>query len=226
MNQKKETKGEIERRIKSSILFVPKTRDTKTIYFDDKGLKITITDDYAVISTGAHSHVFDKLTLSGISRPYMYAEHFVDIALNNDCKVKNAKGETVYSYSKLFELLKGKEEKLEYNLAWYVDLWLMNIFAPLYSIAETEVASFMVYEEYLHNIARQVATLEEKTEDVTNLQFVDKVITLMKKYIEGISETVIFPKKTDEQRMQQEIDALQQVAIEKDIINESDGDGK
>jgi hypothetical protein len=156
----------------------------------------------------------------------MYAEHFVDIALNNDCKVKDAKGETVYSYSKLFELLKAKEEKLEYNLAWYVDLWLMNIFSPLYSIAETEVASFMVYEEYLHNIARQVATLEEKTEDVTNLQFVDKVITLMKKYIEGISETVIFPKKTDEERMQQEIDALQQVAIEKDIMNESDGDGK
>ena len=84
-NQKKVTKGDLEKRIQSAIVLVPKDRETKSVYFDDKGLRLTVTDDYAVVTTGAHQHVFSKITVYGISRPYLFTQRFVDIALTNDC---------------------------------------------------------------------------------------------------------------------------------------------
>ena len=38
MEQKKPTKAQIENRIKHAIVHVDRTKDTKNVYFDDKGL--------------------------------------------------------------------------------------------------------------------------------------------------------------------------------------------
>lgn len=223
--QKKPTKGDMERKIKSAVLFVPKDRDTQSVYFDDKGLRLTVTDDYCIVATGAHQHVFNNVNVAGVSRPWLYTKRFVEIALGNDCIVKDEKGNPTRSYSKLFELLKGKEDKSEYNICWFVDLWLNNIFAPLYEIDETESSAFLVYERYLHNIARQQVVLEEKTDDMTNLQFVDKVIDNEKKYLDGIQENVIFKKRTDEEKVQDEIDAIQEIFTDEQTTKNVENNG-
>lgn len=219
MEKKKATREALERRLNNAILHIDKTKDTKTIYFDDKGLRITVTDDVAIIATGAHQHVFNNITASGISRPYLYAQRFVEIALANDCLVRDAKGNAMYSYKKLFDTLKAKEDNTDYNLCWFIDLWLFNIFAPLYTIDETISATFVLYEQYLHNIACNQVILEEKKEDLTNLQYVAKVIENVKQYTKGLNEQVIFAKKTDEERVQEEIDALQEAETAK-IVEE------
>lgn len=211
---KKPTNGQLERRIKSAIIHVDKTKDTKVVYFDDKGLRLTVSEDYAIIATGAHQHVFNAITAGGVSRPYIYTKRFVEIALDNDCTVKDENGNTVRSYAKLFSILKQKEDNKEYNLCWYIDLWLNNIFAPLYSIDETEISSFLIYEQFLHNIARTQIILGERKEDMTNLQFVDELISNEKKFLEGLKESVIIHKKTDEEQVNEEIDALQEISIQ------------
>lgn len=210
MNNNKSTKGELERRIKNAVVLVPKTKDTKSIFFDDKILKLTVTDDFAVIETGFHRHVFNQITASGISRPYLYTKRFIEIALENDCAIKDAKGNISRSYAKLMETLKGKEDKTEYNICWFVDLWFMNIFQPLYGIDENESAAFLIYESYLHNIARNQIILSEKEKDITNIDFIKQEHELVNKYIEGMKEAVIFHKLTDEERKEQEIKALQE----------------
>ena len=222
---KKMTRNEIEHRLHSAVVFIPKDKETKSIYFDDKGLRVTVTDDYAIIATTAHSHVFSKLTPSGISRPYLYAQRFLEIALSNECEVKDERGNVRRSYAKLFANLKAKDDKTQYNIAWYVDLWLMNIFAPLYSIDESEAGSFIVYEEYLHNIAKQQVILSEKTEDMTNRQYVDKVIENEQSYIDGLEEHVIFNKKTDDEKAQEEVQAMQEAMIQEETRKEGE-DGK
>jgi hypothetical protein len=68
-------------------------------------------------------------------------KRFIELALENDCTVKDDKGVVRHSYAKLISVLKDKENKTEYNICWYIDLWLNNIFSPLYSIDETEIAS-------------------------------------------------------------------------------------
>lgn len=227
MEKKQMTKAQMQRRIEQSPLHLNRTRDFKTIYFDDKGLRLSCDDNegYCLIETSAHTHVFRNITVAGVSRPYLYTKRFIEFALENDCTVKDDKGVVRHSYAKLFSVLKEKEDKTQYNLAWYVDLWLNNIFSPLYSIDETEIASFIVYEQYLHNVARSQVILSEHTEDMTNLQFVDALIDNEKKYLEGMKEAVIIHKKTDEEKTQEEVAALQEAMVQ-EKQGEGVGDGK
>lgn len=204
MEQKKETRATIERKIKNAIVFVPKDRETQSVFFSDKGLRLTATTDYAVIETGFHRHVFNAFnSAQGVSRPYLYTKRIIEIAFENEDDFK-------YSFSKLLEVLKAKEDQSEYNIVVYYEWWLQLIFSYLYSIDEAEAGSFLVYEAYLHHISRNGILLSEKTADMTNKQFVSEVAKSMNEFIEGIEERVIFPKLTDEERMKQEIDAIQQ----------------
>lgn len=220
---KKPTNAQLQRRIQNAVVFVEKDNATKSIYFDDKGVRITITMDYAVIETGYHRHVFSAITANGVSRPYLYTRQFVDIALENDCIVTNDKGEQFRSYAKLFEVLKEKEDKTQYNICWFVDIWMFNIFEPLYEIDNTEASSFLVYERYMHNIARNSFLLDEHKEDVTNKQFVDAIIEKEKSFLEGVEDTVILKGKSDEERMKEELEALQKDAEEKVMEEQANG---
>lgn len=204
MEQKKETRATIERKIKNAVVFVPRTKNTLDVFFSDKGLRLTINEDYAIIATGFHRHVFNNFTSSGVSRPYLYTKRVIEIANEN---LKDIEVDGGYSFQKLLEVLKAKEDKSEYNVVTYVSWWLEIIFAPLYSIDESEAGSFLVYEAYLHHIARQAVLLSEKKEDMTNKQFFDDVIKNMQNFIEGVDERVIFHKMTDEEVMKENIEA-------------------
>lgn len=217
--KKKITKSDLERRMKSAIVLVPKDRETRSIYFDDKGLRLTLTMDYAVIDTIGHRHVFHNIVPSGVSRPYLFVKRFIDIALSNDCKTRDHKNNITYSYAKLMAVLKDKEDKTEYNVAWYIDLWLNNIYSPLYQIDETEYGSFMVYEQYLHNIARQHAILMEHEEDMTNKAFVKAISDKMVEFMGDMDEHVLFKKESEEEEQTKEAEALREAANETSINN-------
>lgn len=208
MEQKKKlTNAQMQKRIENAIVFVPKTKDTISIFFSDKGVRLVADNDGCVIETNYHRHVYSNITSAGVSRPYLYTKRIIEIANDNLDAIKTESG---YSYQRLIEILKEKEDKSEYNIIVYYEWFLFNIFQPLYGIGETEIESFLVYEDYLHNIARNAILLSEKTEDVTNKQFIQKVIDNIKEFTDELEERVLFPKKTDEQAMQEEIDAIQE----------------
>lgn len=224
--QKKPTKGDMERRMHNAIVLVPKDKDTQSVYFDDKGVRLVITSDFAIIGTMFHRHVFNALTASGVSRPYIYTKRFIEIALANESSilVKDEKGNTKRSYAKLFATLKEKEDKSEYNIAWFYDLWLSNIFAPLYGIGETESEAFLVYEQYLHNVARNHLILSEKPDGMTNKQFIKQTMELVEKYTDGMEETQIFKPLTDDEKAKAEIVALQESQTEKTMEEQANGE--
>ena len=221
--EKTTTKGDIERRMRNALVLVPKDKDYMGVYFDDKGLRLEVTGDYAVITTGFHKHVFTNFTAQGVSRPYLYTKRFIEIALANDCTVKDAKGNITRSYGKLLGILNEKEDKSEYNVCWYIDLWFSNIFHPLYGIGETKAESFLVYESYLHNIARNKVILSEKVSDMTNLGFIEEVTKEIKAFTEGMEERVIFKQKKDEELMQENIDAMAEQQAEKAMEEQANG---
>ena len=211
MEQKKTkpTNAQLLRRIQKSPLHLDFTKNTVSVYFSDKGLRLTVddTEGYALIATGYHTHCFQSWTSNGISRPFLYTKRVIEIANEN---LKDIEVDGGYSFQKLLEVLKAKEDKSEYNIVTYVSWWLEIIFAPLYSIDESEAGSFLVYEAYLHHIARQAVLLSEKKEDVTNKMFFDEVIKNMQDFIKGVDERVIFHKMTDEEMAQANIEALTQ----------------
>ena len=224
MKEKDLSKGQLESRLRNALVFVPKDKDYKGVYFDDKGLRLEVTNDFAVITTGFHRHVFNSITAQGISRPYLYTQRFIEIALSNDCLVKDEKGNITRSYNKLMSVLKEKEDKTEFNVCWYTDLWFNVIFHNLYGIGETEAESFLVYESYLHNLARNKIILSEKTEDITNKMFIEQIGNELMEFTKDVEEHVVFPKKTDEERKKEEIDALGEIAVEKSINETQDND--
>jgi hypothetical protein len=92
----------------------------------------------------------------------------------------------------------------------------------LYGIGETEVESFLVYEDYIHNIARNSILLSERTEDMTNKQFIQKVVDNIKEFTDNLEENVLFHKKTDEQMMQENIEAIQEQENEQAVEAQTD----
>lgn len=208
MEQKKKlTNAQMQKRIENAIVFVPKTKDTISIFFSDKGVRLVADADGCVIETNYHRHVYSNITSAGVSRPYLYTKRVIEIANDNLEAIKTESG---YSYQRLIDVLKEKEDKSEYNIVVYYEWFLFNIFQPLYGIGETEIESFLVYEDYLHNIARNAILLSEKTEDITNKQFIQKIIDNIKEFTNDLEEHVLLPKKTDEQIMQEEVAAIQE----------------
>ena len=205
--KKKPTNAQLQKRIENAIVFVPKTKDTINIFFSDKGVRLVADNDGCVIETNYHRHVYSNITSAGLSRPYLYTKRVIEIANNNLDAINTESG---YSFQKLIDVLKAKDDKSEYNIVTYYDWFLFNIFQPLYGIGETEIESFLVYEDYIHNIARNAILLSEKTEDMTNKQFIQKVFDNMKEFTDNLEENVLFPKKSDEQTMQEEIEAIQE----------------
>lgn len=206
--QKKETKAQIERRIKNALVFVPKDKTAQSVYFSDKGLRLTTTDDYAIIETGFHRHVFDAYnTAQGLSRPHIYTKRVIEIALDVQDKIKDENG---YSFAALLEVLKEKEDKSEYNIVVYYEWWLRIIFDGLYSIGEDEFNSWLVYFKYISTIATNHIILEEHKEDLTNKMFLKKHQELIKDFTENIDERVLIHAMSDEERMKENIEALQE----------------
>lgn len=203
----KPTNAQLQRRIQNALVFVPKDKEYCGVFFSDKGLRLEVNSDTAVISTGYHKHLYSSYNSSGISRPYLYTRRIIEIANEHleDCKTENG-----YSFAKLLETLKAKEDKTEYNICVFVDWWLYCIFQPLYSIGESEVEQFLVYESYIHNIARNSVLLSEKTDGMTNKEFLSKVAEEEDKFLEDMEERVLFEKKTDEEVARENIEAIQE----------------
>lgn len=217
-NNKKPTKSELERRIKNALVFVPKDKDYQSIYFADKGLKLEVTQEHTIISTTYHKHVFDNITSSGISKPYIYTRRFIEIALDTDCTYTDDNGYKFYSYQKMMNELKtNKDKQDEYIIAFYCDLWFYNIFNPLYSIDTTIQSSYQVYFDYVYNIARNHTILEEHKEGLTTKDFIDNVVSKFKEMTNELNDTILFEKETDEQRIENEIKSLQEDELDESL---------
>lgn len=218
----KPTNAQLLRRIQKSPLHLDFTKNTVSLYFSDKGLRLTVDDaeGYTLIATGYHTHYFQNWTSQGISRPYLYTKRVIEIANENLDAIKTESG---YSFQKLLDVLKAKDNKTEYNIVTYYGWWLMVIFDGLYSISEDEVSSWLVYFKYIGIIATNSILLDEHKENMTNKQFVEKFISLVKEYTGDIDERVLFKALTDEERMKQEIEAIQQTEQEQVMEAQTDG---
>lgn len=207
---KKPTNAQLQKRLERAIIHIDRTKDTNEIYFSDKGLRLIVNENVAIIGTGYHDHVFQNFTADGVSRPYLYIKRLVEIANENDCIIEEPDGTKYYSYQKLMSVLKARgEDNNDYIIAYFVDEWLLNIFAPLYSIGETKAYAFLVFFDYMHNIGKNSIFLDEHKDGLTNKQFIDAYIAKMVEFADGIKESEIFEPKTDEDVMRENIEAIQ-----------------
>lgn len=210
----KPTNAQLQKRIKNAVVFIPRTKDTQSVFFSDKGVRLTVTLDTAVVAFGFSQTVYNNFTAAGISRPYLYTKRIIEIANEN---LKDIEVDGGYSYQRLLDVLKEKEDKSEYNIVTYFSWFLQNLFSPQFGIAEDEVSSFLVYEDYIHNIAKNSILLDVRNEDLTNKQFIDKMIANIKDFTDDLEESVLLHKKTDDELMKDNMEAIQEQEQEQAI---------
>lgn len=218
--KKKPTNGQLQKRLERAVLHLDRTKNTQSIYWSDKGCRLTADDDYAIIAFGYSQTVFNNYNMSGVSRPWLYVKRVIEIATENEASIKTDNG---YSYQKLLEVLKEKEDKSQYNICVYFEWYLMCLYSPQFSIGETEIESFLVYFKYIGIIATNIILLDEHKENMTNKQFIQKVVDNINEFTSELEERVLFPKKTDEERVKEEIDAIQQTENEQAMEAQMDG---
>ena len=85
--------------------------------------------------------------------------------------------------------------------------------------------SFIVYEQYIHNIARNQTILSEKAEGMTNKEYINGIIELIHKFTDDLDEQVMYPKKSEEEKNAENADAMQQHEQEKAIEEVANGNG-
>lgn len=219
--EKKPTNAQLQRRLERAVLHIDRDKETQEVYVADSGLRMTITEDYALVGTLFHRHVFDKVTSAGISRPYLYTKRAVEILLMFGVQDK----EGGYLFDATVNALKESGKETERTLLQYFEWWVFNMQAPLYGIGESDADVFLVYEQYVHNIARNNVLLEEHKEDVTNRAFFESVFNKMREVAENASEYVVLHKMTDEEIVEREARALQEQE-EEDALKRSMEDGE
>lgn len=207
MEKKKPTNAQLQKRINNAVVFIPRTKDTQEVFFSDKGIRLVADSNGCVIETSFHRSVYSNITSSGLSRPYLYTRRAIEIAYENLEAIKTESG---YSFSKLLGVLKEKEDKAQYNIMYMYDWFLFCAFQPVYGIGEDEVTQFLLYEDYMHNIARNAVLLEGHDADVTNKQFVNMVLDNMREFTDGLEESVLLHKKSDEELAKENIEAMQE----------------
>lgn len=217
MEKKKPTNAQLQKRLDRAVVHVDMTKNVRSIFFGDKGLRLTDADEVVLVQTAFHTHIFQKATSSGYSRPALYVARIIDIALSNKEYESVSKAEYGYSYSKLFEILKKQEDKTEYNICRYVDWWLFNIFQPLYQIDENAASQFMTYYNYMSNVAANTVILEEHKEGLTNKQFVEQRNKLVGEFLKNVTETTILEPMSDEQLAKENMEAMQEEEIEQKL---------
>lgn len=205
--KKKPTNAQLQKRLERAVLHLDRTKNTQSIYWSDKGCRLTADDDYAIIAFGYSQTIYSNFTAAGISRPYLYTKRIIEIANENLKEIEVGGG---YSYQRLLDVLNEKEDKSEYNIVTYFSWFLQNLFSPQFGIAEDEVSSFLVYEDYIHNIAKNSILLDVRNEDLTNKQFIDKVIDNIKDFTDNLEESVLLHRKTDEEIVKENIEAAQE----------------
>lgn len=223
------SKEQLKKRLHHAAIHLDRTKDTKSVYFSDRGMRLTYDESvgFALVATNFHTHCFRRIVSGGESRPYLYIKQVVDYALDpeNDCHVEDGKGNVIgYSYRKLTEVLDKKEDKNPYLIANYAGWWLDNIMAPLYSIAEQKQFMFLTYFNFIHNVSCNEVFLSEHKEGMTNRQFCEACIAKAQELLADMKEEEMFTALSDEEKMKAEAEAMADIENDETLKNTEKGE--
>ena len=204
---RKPTNAQLERRLEKAVLHIDRTRDTKEVYFSDRGVRIIVTPDEAIIATLFHNHVFHRMTSNGVSKPYEYTNSVIDIALSLGDAIE-VKGVGL-SFNKMVDLLENDVEKTtERLIVWLWDKWVMNIMMPLYDIDSNSGSSFITFLKFLCNIAHQDIILGENTQGMTTKGYIKTFMEKIEEFTKDLEDNEIWPAMSEDEKVEKEMEAI------------------
>ena len=176
MEQKKATRGELEKRIKNAQLIVDKGKNYKAFYFADRGIGIYICQDYVVSTTNFHQHVWNRIDAMGYNTTCLMLESLVDIANahSEEIQDKNEKGEVYYSLDKL-KLVETLTET-EKIIIQMTEKWLYVINTSNHTLSNNPIDYGGNSIKYFSWHALCNAFLNNDNKDISYFDLIDKYL--------------------------------------------------
>lgn len=196
---KKKSKSQLEHEISSAIVFVPK-KNAKTIHLEDRGITLSVTDDFTVISTNFHRNVFSNYTSAGVSPSHVYINQFIEIAEKYKTfgEIKDDKGNVAgFSFSQLMTH-KDEMDDVDCNLLLLADRWFMVLTEPLFALYPSQLSSLNLGSMYISFLAKSNCLLRTREGDIMYYNFFNEYISsirylALENYLdcEGLLEEVL-----------------------------------
>ena len=175
---KKKSKSQLEHEISSAIVFVPK-KNSKTIHLEDRGITLSVTDDFTVISTNFHRNVFSNYNAGGVAPTHIYVNEFINIAEKYKSFVEESddKGNlTGFNFGLLMKH-KDKMGPNEYELLLLVDRWLMILTEPQFALYPSDLSTLNITAMYTSWLAKSNCLLKAREGDIMYYDFFNEYIS-------------------------------------------------
>ena len=219
--EKKPTAAQLERRLKNAILFMDKTKDTKEVFFDDRGMRVVVNEDMAFISNSVYTSIFHRVYSHGETNHYLCLKMLVELAEKYKDKIiiKDEKGNVYRSYGLLNKVV--NEEKDEARTWLFImDRWLYNYETNI-TLAPREdfdnVTFFVTYEKFIHSVCCNKIIGGEHAEPMSNKDYIRAVANELLRVADEEQEQPMFIPLSDEEKAKREMEAIQEAATEKEI---------
>lgn len=226
-NQKRPTNGQLQKRLERAVLHIDRTKDTKEVFFDDRGIRIIISDERAIISQLSFMMTFDEIVSGGYSRNYMVLNRVVEMVDEYDCVVVNKKGEKCFSFWKLYDSVKNSTKEgheADNGIITKFIVWFSVMQSSMFLLSERTDFTFALGTQYAMNsiISGSISKFYEK--DMTNKELLTEIAKGFDDYRNGVEEEfVVMKKESEEDRKQAIADAIQHIEQEKDIEAQING---
>ena len=215
MEQKKKlTNAQLQKRISRAIVHIDRTKDTKEVFFDDRGIRIVISDERAIISQLSFMMTFNEIVSGGYSRNYMVLNRIVEMVDEYDCVVVNEKGEKSVSFWKLYDSVKNSTKEwheADNGIITKFIIWFGVMQSSMFMLSERTDFTFALGTQYAMNsiISGSISKFYEK--DMTNKELLSEIAKEFDAYRNGVEEEfVVMKKESEEDRKQAIADAIQQ----------------
>lgn len=179
---KKKSKAQLENEIASAIVFVPK-KGAKTLRLDDRGITFTVTDDYTVVSTNYHRHVFSNYNSEGVVYIPYFVGAFIEIfeRYKTFGRLKDDKGNVIgFSFQKFMQETEGMLTRNEEVIIRRVDSWSLLISEPLYSLAPSDISELNRNIMFLSYLAKNGLLLAGHKDDLMYNDAMNKYISTVR----------------------------------------------
>lgn len=226
-NKKKPTLSQLQKKIENAVVFVE--RDNKSynsVYFDDRGLSLEVTNDFAVVSRLSFRMIFNAIVPSGYSRIYLVIKKIIEMAQNYGCDIEKD-GKNIKSFWTLWENVtnsnKGEIEKTEdTSILALFSSWLDVQHCSVFSLSERVQDVFTI--QFMHKAFVLLFGVLSKPydKDMTNVDIMKEFEKELKAFIkEKHGAFVVLQKETEEKKAQELANAMEQAEIN-NIENKED----
>lgn len=221
MEKKKPTNAQLQKRISKAVIHIDRTKDTKEVFFDDRGIRIVISDGRAIISQLSFMMAFDEIVSGGYSRNYMVLNRIAEMVDDYDCIETNEKGEKSVSFWKLYDSVKNSTKEgheADNGIITMFIIWFGVMQSSMFLLSERSDYTFALGTQYAMNgiISGSISKFYEK--DMTNKELLSEIAKEFDNYRKGVEEEfVVMKKETEEDRKQAIANAMQETLLQKNL---------